>query len=422
MNYNETEQKRILREIENEILALVAINIDTEKYEVIYSDSSYREYHNRFRGEKFFEKWAEFGIPQIYPPDREKMLKEISRENLLKRLKEHDSYVTVARFINYNVPVYCRVKAAVNTFEPDVLILSIRNIDIEMRHEIKRISEMEELLRREKIYQKAILANSAGFMEVNLSENIITTKIYDKRDEWVPRELELPELGDPVPYDSFVNWWADNMLLSDKTDFLEFSRCSNLISSFLRGERVLSTEFRARTASGNVSICRETYYISMDDINGDVLAVCVLYDLTAQHKRERDMQELKETLRQMRMKNFISQMHPHFLYNALSSIREIVLTDPEYGANLLYDFTTHLRASINAMSNDNKIWFSQELENIKAYVNIEKMRFGGKLNVEYDIDTEDFRIIPLSIQPIVENAVKHGIYENGDKSCIQGCS
>ena len=164
---------------------------------------------------------------------------------------------------------------------------------------------------------------------------------------------------------------------------------------------------------GEANICRETYYLSKDTQTGDILAICVLYDLTRQQQREQDMQALQETLKQMRMKNFISQMHPHFLYNALSSIREIVLTDPEYGADMLYDFTTHLRASIRAMSNDNKIWFSQELENIKAYVNIEQMRFGDRLKVVYDIQAADFQIIPLSIQPIVENAIKHGLYEKG---------
>ena len=206
------------------------------------------------------------------------------------------------------------------------------------------------------------------------------------------------------------------MLLSDKTEFLQFSNCRHLIDCFENGQRVVGIECKARTITGGVSVCHVTYYISQDEVTGDILAICVLYDLTRQLKRERDMQELKKTLEQMRMKNFVSQMHPHFLYNALSSIREIVLVDPEYGADMLYDFTTHLRASIRAMSNDDKICFSQELENIKAYVNIEKMRFGDRLNVVYDIAAIDFMIIPLSIQPIVENAIKHGIYEKGSDS------
>jgi LytS/YehU family sensor histidine kinase len=90
-----------------------------------------------------------------------------------------------------------------------------------------------------------------------------------------------------------------------------------------------------------------------------------------------------------------------------------MLDDPEYASELLGDFTIHLRSCIRAMSNDDPLPFSQELDNIRAYVNIEKMRFGKKLNVEYDLQADEFGILPLSIQPIVENAIRHGIYERG---------
>lgn len=132
-----------------------------------------------------------------------------------------------------------------------------------------------------------------------------------------------------------------------------------------------------------------------------------------QERTERELQETKQQLEDARIKNSNSQMQPHFLYNALASIREIVLDDPEYASDLIYDFTTHLRACIRSMSNDNLVPFSQELENIKAYVNIEKMRFGDRLNIQYDCPETDFDIIPLSIQPLVENAIRHGIYERG---------
>lgn len=132
-----------------------------------------------------------------------------------------------------------------------------------------------------------------------------------------------------------------------------------------------------------------------------------------QAKLELELEETKQELDKTRIKNFNSQMQPHFLYNALASIREIVLDDPEYAADLIYDFSMHLRACIRSMANDNLIPFSQELTNIKAYVNIEKMRFGDRLNIEYDCPETEFDIIPLSIQPLVENAIRHGVYERG---------
>lgn len=126
-----------------------------------------------------------------------------------------------------------------------------------------------------------------------------------------------------------------------------------------------------------------------------------------------ELDDVKKELEYSRIKTASSQMQPHFLYNALSSIREIVLEDPQYASDLIYDFTTHLRACIRSMSSDSMITFAQELENIKAYVNIEKMRFGDRLHVVYDCPVTDFEIIPLSIQPLVENAIRHGIYDRG---------
>ena len=111
-------------------------------------------------------------------------------------------------------------------------------------------------------------------------------------------------------------------------------------------------------------------------------------------------------------------MQPHFLYNALASIREIVLDEPEYASNLLCDFTTYLRACLRSVTSDALIPFSQELSNIEAYTHIEKIRFGDKLTIKYNCMETDFSIIPLSIQPLVENAIRHGIYERGEDGGI----
>ena len=90
-----------------------------------------------------------------------------------------------------------------------------------------------------------------------------------------------------------------------------------------------------------------------------------------------------------------------------------MLQDPQYASDLIYDFTVYLRACIRTMQNGDLIPIQQEFDNIQAYVNIEKMRMGNRLNVIYDLKAEDFKIVPLSIQPLVENAIRHGIYRKG---------
>lgn len=171
-------------------------------------------------------------------------------------------------------------------------------------------------------------------------------------------------------------------------------------------------------------ICKDGSLLSVSDtmeskrsVDGVMYGYSAVTNLSEYKKQQEEMEmELSRTkaeLMEARIKNANSQMQPHFLYNALASIREIVLEDPEYASDLIFDFSTHLRACIRSMSNDNLVSFSQELENIKAYINIEQMRFGNKLKVKYDIEEENFDIIPLGLQPLVENAVRHGIYERG---------
>ncbi len=175
-------------------------------------------------------------------------------------------------------------------------------------------------------------------------------------------------------------------------------------------------EYRMVCADGSLIEVSDTMDAKRSS-SGTMYGYSVVVDLHSlkevQQGLRKELADVKQQLEQSRIKNASSQMQPHFLYNALSSIREIVLEDPQYASDLIYDFTTHLRACIRSMSGDRLVPFSQELESIRAYVNIEKMRFGDRLRVVYDCAETDFDIIPLSIQPLVENAIRHGIYERG---------
>lgn len=176
-------------------------------------------------------------------------------------------------------------------------------------------------------------------------------------------------------------------------------------------------EYRMVCKDGSLLTVSDTMEVKIGS-DGVKYGYAVVTDISKyQELHENDkikLEELEIKLNEARLKVSTGQMQPHFLYNALASIREIVLDDPEYASDLIFDFTTHLRACIKSMSSEAQILFSQEIENIKAYVNIEKMRFGDKLQVKYNIEESDFYIIPLSVQPLVENAIRHGIYERGD--------
>ncbi|MBO4694075.1 MAG: histidine kinase [Clostridia bacterium] len=214
-------------------------------------------------------------------------------------------------------------------------------------------------------------------------------------------------------YSSIEGWFCDNLIVENVEKYKTVSNPDYLIRRFKNGEKRASVSFSAKTASGNIQPFKTVFYLYEDNISSDIFTFCVIYDLTEQQRKEKELRDLENKLQISRISNFTSQMQPHFLYNALGSIQEIILENPKYAHDLISDFTIHLRSCIRAMSTDYPIPFEEELKNIKAYINIEKMRFGEKLKVKYEIETSDFLIIPLSIQPLVENAIRHGIYKRG---------
>jgi two-component system, LytTR family, sensor kinase len=119
--------------------------------------------------------------------------------------------------------------------------------------------------------------------------------------------------------------------------------------------------------------------------------------------------ELREKLLNSQITLMLSQIKPHFLYNTLTAIRTLIKKKPDEAYTLVGHFSKYLRANLHSINSKEMIPFAEELNHIKTYVNIELVRFNHQFEVIYDINIEDFYVPPLSIQPIVENAIKHGV-------------
>lgn len=109
-------------------------------------------------------------------------------------------------------------------------------------------------------------------------------------------------------------------------------------------------------------------------------------------------------------KYFYSQISPHFLYNTLNTIIGLSYKDGEKTREALGNLAIYLRGKLNVHSDQYLVPLKEELELVKAYLEIEKLRYGSKLQVEYDMDQNIFVLIPsLTIQPLVENSIRHGL-------------
>lgn len=119
---------------------------------------------------------------------------------------------------------------------------------------------------------------------------------------------------------------------------------------------------------------------------------------------QRDIELEKEKLLLLR-----HQIHPHFIYNSLSIIRSLAKRDSTRAVSCIDTFSDYLKAHIRAIEHEDLVPFDTELKNVRAYLDLVKADKTRTLEVNYDLKATDFYIPPLSLEPIVENAVNHGV-------------
>lgn len=130
--------------------------------------------------------------------------------------------------------------------------------------------------------------------------------------------------------------------------------------------------------------------------------------------REHMLQEarLKQKINEAELKTLKSQINPHFLFNSLNSISSLTITNPEKAHDMIIKLSGFLRYSL-AHDPNKLIPLEQEIENMESYISVEKIRFGEKLLFESEISERccDKKVPFLILQPLIENAIKHGVYE-----------
>ena len=123
---------------------------------------------------------------------------------------------------------------------------------------------------------------------------------------------------------------------------------------------------------------------------------------------EVEQQALKLEIQESKISIMLSQMQPHFIFNTLNTIYHLCEIDPNVARSTISSFSEYLRNNIDTLGQSEMIAFEKELSFVKTYLDIEKVRFDDELEINFDIAVTDFKLPVLAIQPIVENAVKHG--------------
>jgi len=119
--------------------------------------------------------------------------------------------------------------------------------------------------------------------------------------------------------------------------------------------------------------------------------------------------KLEKELEDSRIAIMLSQIKPHFLYNVLNTIYHLYRKEPETAQEAVSSFAEYLRCNMLSIEKSEPIPFTEEYQHIQTYLSLEQIRFRGKLDVIYDVEVTDFKLPPLTVEPLVENAVKHGV-------------
>ena len=144
-------------------------------------------------------------------------------------------------------------------------------------------------------------------------------------------------------------------------------------------------------------------------IPGSIKAAANAKELELQRSRlEAEKNMVEAQLKESRISIMLSQIQPHFIYNTLGTIERMCLKDPQKAFDLVRNFSLYLRGNFSELNSVTPIRFAEELKHIGYYVNIEKVRFPD-MNIEYDVEATEFVLPALSVQPLVENAIKHGL-------------
>lgn len=158
------------------------------------------------------------------------------------------------------------------------------------------------------------------------------------------------------------------------------------------------------------------YSISLLEI-GLFIILLIIYS-NVQYEESLELKKMQSELVEANDNVMLSQIQPHFLYNSLATISALCDIDPSLAQNGINRFSDYLRMNLYTIKCKDNIPFTKELEHIQTYLWLEQMRFENRLKVVYDTEFVDFEIPPLIIQPIVENAVKHGILKKPEGGTI----
>ena len=231
--------------------------------------------------------------------------------------------------------------------------------------------------------------------------------------------LLLPLITEVRFYDTWA-WWAAVQLVVNAVIFVCLVREISLVKVrdgwLYIGALLPLTAFAAdvvgtRLAAWKGGVISQYVFLVVVAVAAIMVLKFIPSNINAVAKaKELEMEKivLNAELAESRISTMMSQIRPHFIYNTLGSIEQLCKLDPEKAGTLVHNFAKYLRGNFGELDNPKPILMSQEMEHVHHYISIENVRFPD-MTFAFEMNSDDFHIPALTVQPIVENAIKHGL-------------
>ena len=229
----------------------------------------------------------------------------------------------------------------------------------------------------------------------------------------------VPVVSDVLFYDTWA-WWAAIQLAANtaiaiclvREFFISKTRERWLyVGAFLPLVSFAVDIFATKMAVWKGGIISQYVFIALFALAAIMVLKLIPNNINAVAKaKELEMEKivLNAELSESRISTMMSQIRPHFIYNTLGSIEQLCKFDPHKAGELVHNFAKYLRGNFGELDNPKPIMMSQEIEHVRHYISIENVRFPD-MTFTFEMNSADFHIPALTVQPIVENAIKHGL-------------
>ena len=231
--------------------------------------------------------------------------------------------------------------------------------------------------------------------------------------------LCLPMVSDVLFYDTWV-WWSAvqiivnivlvGCLIKELNSTSEKERLI-YIGAFLPLIAFVGDVFGTGLAVWKGGLISQYVFVVLFVVAMIMVLKLIPHNINAAAKaKELELEKiaLNAELTESRVSTMMSQIRPHFIYNTLGSIEQLCKFDPPKAGELVHNFAKYLRGNFGELDNPKPILMSQEMEHVHHYISIENVRFPD-MTFTFEMNSEDFHIPALTVQPIVENAIKHGL-------------